>query len=278
MSPHFPGPAHDKPRDRQAQPVPVPAVDAIRDRCLAMVSHELKQPLSVLLLNLGRLLEKMAEPDVEGAQELGHAMRHSIRRQALIIDDLFDLSRMRIGKLRLDPEMVDLDEVVRAVAADVAIGAPDRDLRVDVDTSVRRRCLADRVRLEQMLSNLLDNAVKFSGQGGCILVRVASADGFATVSVTDDGCGISAEFLPHVFRMFGQERSGEQGGHPGMGIGLALVQELAKAHGGKVEAQSKGPGSGASFTLWLPMPSSATGTLPIPPCGANVLPMPTPGS
>ena len=186
--------------------------------------------------------------------------------------------RMRIGKLRLDPEMVDLDEVVRAVAADVAIGAPDRDLRVDVDTSVRRRCLADRVRLEQMLSNLLDNAVKFSGQGGCIQVRVASVDGFATVSVTDDGCGISAEFLPHVFRMFGQERSGGQGGHPGMGIGLALVQELAKAHGGKVEAQSQGPGSGASFTLWLPMPSSATGTLPIPPRGANALPMSTPGS
>jgi two-component system CheB/CheR fusion protein len=206
-------------------------VDAIRDRCLAMVSHELKQPLSVLLLNLGRLLEKMAEPDVEGAQELGQAMRHTIRRQARIIDDLFDLSRMRIGKLRLDPEMVDLDEVVRAVAADVAIGAPDRDLRVDVDTSVRRRCLADRVRLEQMLSNLLDNAVKFTGQGGCIVVRVASGNGFARVSVTDDGCGISAEFLPQVFRMFGQETSANHVARQGMGIGLALVHGRPGAAG-----------------------------------------------
>ena len=278
MSPQSSAPVRDPSRDRQAQPAPIPVADAIRDRCLAMVSHELKQPLSVLLLNLGRLLEKMAEPDVRGAQELGHAMRRSIRRQARIIDDLFDLSRTRIGKLRLDPEPVDLEEVVRAISADVAIGAPDRDVRVDVDTSMRHGCMADRIRLEQMLSNLLDNAVKFSGPGGCILVRVASVDGFATVSVTDDGCGISAEFLPHVFRMFDQERTGSQDGQPGMGIGLAQVQELAKAHGGKVEARSTGPGCGASFTLYLPLPQRAADTLPNLPRAAHALSMPTPGS
>ncbi len=280
MSPQLPvkGTMHDKRRDRPAQPEQTLAADAARDGCLAMVAHELKQPLSVLLLNLGMLLEKMAELDVGGAQELGQAMRHSIRRQARIIDDLFDLSRMRMGKFRLAPELLDLDEVAHAIAADVAFGTPERDVRVDVDTSARHWCMADRVRLEQMLSNLLDNAVKFSARGGRIRVRVAGADGFATVSVSDDGCGISAEFLPHVFRMFGQERGRDQAARPGMGIGLALVQELARAHGGRVEAQSEGPGCGASFTLWLPMPGSAAGLLSIPPSGANALSMPSPGA
>jgi two-component system CheB/CheR fusion protein len=234
-----------------------------------MVSHELKQPLSVLLLNLGRLLEKVAEPDIRGAQELGQAMGHSIRRQARIIDDLFDLSRMRIGKLRLDPEAVDLGGMVRAVVADAAVRAPGRDLRVDVDASRRHVCVADPARLEQMLSNLLDNAVKFTGQGGCIMVRVASGNGFVRVSVTDDGCGISAEFLPHVFRMFGQEMSGNHAAPQGMGIGLALVHELANAHGGRVEAQSEGPGRGASFTLWLPIPDCVADTLPVAPRSAK---------
>lgn len=264
------GPAHRRSlleqrlREKQAQLEDALAADATRDRCLAVMSHELKQPLAALLLNIGRLLEKTADLDVQGVQMLGNAMRGSIRRQARIIDDLLDLSRMRTGKLRLDQVIVDLDEIVRAIAADVAIGAPDRDLRVDVDTSMRRWCMADPVRLEQMLSNLLNNAVKFGGDGGRILVRVTSTDGFARVSVTDDGCGISAEFLPHVFRMFGQERCEGPIDYSdmGMGIGLALVQELAKAHGGKVEVQSEGRGCGANFTIWLPILSSASGSLP----------------
>ena len=242
--------------DRSARPEPVVVADRGQDRCLAMMSHELKQPLTALLLNLERLLERAAEMDVHGAQSLGTAMRDSVRRQARIIDDLFDLSRMRNGKLRLAPITVDLDQIVRAAASDVALGAPDRELRVQVDTSVRCRCMADPVRLEQMLSNLLNNAVKFTGSGGRIEVRVASVEGFATVSVADDGCGISAEFLPHVFRMFGQERRADSPDHSGMGIGLALVQELAEAHGGKVGARSDGVGQGAEFTIWLPLPPS----------------------
>lgn len=272
MSPSIPAPAR-QPRDRQTPPAPTPAADASRDRSLAMVSHELKQPLSVLLLNLGRLLEKVAEPDIRGAQELAQAMGQSIRRQARIIDDLFDLSRMRIGKLRLDPEEVELGGVVRALVADAAVRAPDRHLRVDVDASRQHACMADRVRLEQMLSNLLDNAVKFTGQGGCIVVRVASGNGFARVSVTDDGCGISAEFLPQVFRMFGQETSANHVARQGMGIGLALVHELANAHGGRVEAQSEGPGRGASFTLWLPTPGGVADTLPATPRRASARPV-----
>jgi two-component system CheB/CheR fusion protein len=238
------------------RPEPVVVADPSPDHCLAMMSHELKQPLTALLLNLERLLERAAEMDFHGAQSLGRTMRDSVRRQARVIDDLFDLSRMRNGKLRLDPVMADLDQIVRAVASDVALGAPDRKLRVEVDTSFRYRCMADPVRLEQMLSNLLNNAVKFTGSGGRIEVRVASIEGFAKVSVADDGCGISAEFLPHVFRMFGQERRADSPDHSGMGIGLALVRELAEAHGGKVEARSNGVGQGAAFTIWLPLPPS----------------------
>lgn len=242
--------------DRPMRPDPVVVANPSHDRCLAMMSHELKQQLTALLLNLERLLERAAERDVHGTQSLGRVMRDSVRRQARIIDDLFDLSRIRNGKLRLEPVVVDLDQIVRAVASDVALGAPDRKLRVDVDTSFRYRCMADPVRLEQMLSNLLNNAVKFTGSGGRIEVRVAGVEGFATVSVADDGCGISAEFLPHVFRMFGQERRVDSPDHAGMGIGLALVQELAEAHGGKVAVRSDGAGQGAEFTVWLPLPPS----------------------
>jgi two-component system CheB/CheR fusion protein len=256
-------------REQQARLEQALVADAAKDRYLAMMSHELKQPLTALLLNLERLLEKTAELDVQGALMHGDAMRGSIRRQARIIDDLLDLSRMRTGKLRLDLAVVNLDEIVRSIcSADVAIGAPDRELRVDVDVSARRWCRADPVRLEQMLSNLLNNAVKFSGPGGHIAVRVTSVEGFATVSVADDGCGISPEFLPHVFRMFGQEQRVDPKGHPGMGIGLALVQELAKAHGGGVAVRSKGVGRGALFTVWLPLVNPASGsriaTLPSP--------------
>ncbi|WP_162248785.1 PAS domain-containing sensor histidine kinase [Rhodanobacter sp. Root561] len=250
-------------REQQVQLDDALAANAARDRCLAVMSHELKQPLTALLLNLDRLLERTARMDVQGAQRVAQAMRDSIRRQARIIGDLLDLSRMRTGKLGLELAMVDLDEVVRAITADVAIAAPDRKIHMEVDASIERWCLADPVRLEQMLSNLLSNAVKFTGTGGRIGVCVTSVDGFARVSVADDGCGISPEFLTDIFRMYGQERRVDTFNDPGMGIGLALVQELAEAHGGRVEARSKGAGRGADFTIWLPLLSSAPRSLPV---------------
>lgn len=234
--------------------------DAATDHYVALVSHELKQPLTTLLLHLDRLLERVTAQDAQGTLILGDAMRRSIRRQARIVNDLFDLSRMRTGKLTLDLVMVDLDTIVRSIASEVALRAPDRQLHLKLgDPSSPRWCMADPVRLEQMVSNLLDNAVKFGAPGGRIEVGVASIGSLARVSVTDDGCGISAEFLPHVFRMFGQERLVDADANSGMGIGLALVEELAKAHGGSVEVHSRGARCGARFTVWLPLLSQASG-------------------
>jgi two-component system CheB/CheR fusion protein len=109
------------------------------------------------------------------------------------------------------------------------------------------------VRVEQILSNLLGNAVKFSPAGGRIDVQLAIDRNHARISVTDTGCGIAAEFLPHVFSMFGQENRQAACANPGLGIGLALVHELATAHGGRAEARSDGPGCGAQFLVWLPL-------------------------
>lgn len=226
---------------------------AAKDRLLAVMAHELKQPLTELLLNTGLLLELTRAAESPKLHAIGRAMHGAVRRQARLIDDLLELSRIRTGKLRLDRVPVDMGDMVRAACATAALGAPDRQWHVDIRCAGESLCLADPVRVEQILSNLLGNAVKFSPAGGRIDVQLAIDRNHARISVTDTGCGIAAEFLPHVFSMFGQENRQAACANPGLGIGLALVHELATAHGGRAEARSDGPGCGAQFLVWLPL-------------------------
>lgn len=235
---------------RQRNDVARPGVDC--DRWLAVMSHELKQPLTELLLNAELLLQLTQEPEHRRLHVIGEVMRRLVRRQVRIIDDLLEFSRARTGKLPLELSPVDLVALVRESCAAASLGMVGMELSVEISGADEMRCMADPVRVEQILSNLLGNAVKFSGSRGRIDVRLVVDGGCARISVADAGCGIAADFLPHVFDLFDQDRR-RHISNTGLGIGLSLVRELVLAHGGKVDARSDGPGRGACFQVWLPL-------------------------
>jgi two-component system CheB/CheR fusion protein len=223
----------------------------LKDRFLAVMSHELKQPLNLIQMNAELLMRLPAVADNPKVQRLGEAIRGAVGSQSRIINDLLDLSRIRTGKLRLNRVAVDLGELVQTAAAAAIANVPGKHIALDAHCEAGVICNGDRVRVEQIAWNLLSNAAKFTPDGGSIQVRVAQENGFARLTVTDTGCGIAPEFLPHVFGMFNQaEEVASPNG--GLGIGLALVYELALAHGGRTEAQSEGVGRGAEFSVWLP--------------------------
>jgi two-component system CheB/CheR fusion protein len=224
----------------------------LKDRFLAVMSHELKQPLSLIQMNAELLMRLPAIADNPKVQRLGNAIRGAVGSQSRIINDLLDLSRIRTGKLRLNRVAVDLGELVQNAATAAIANVSGKHIALDAHCEAGVICNGDRVRVEQIAWNLLTNAAKFTPDGGRITVRVTAENGFAQLTVIDTGCGIAPEFLPHVFGMFnqGQDAASPNGG--GLGIGLALVYELTVAHGGRAEAHSEGLDQGAEFSVWLP--------------------------
>jgi signal transduction histidine kinase len=225
--------------------------NAARDRVLAVVSHELKQPLNVIRMNaelLQRLPAAGASARVRGIAE---AIQRAIENQTRLINDLLDFSRARTGKLALHCRPLDFGELALELVATLRAGWSAGSIRVEMLAAEPLRCHADPVRLQQIVGNLLDNAMKFSPAGAEVVLRLSCEDGFARCSVVDSGCGIAPEFLPHVFGLFSQ--AGAEGAHGGLGIGLALVHGFTVAHGGFVKAVSAGVGRGAEFSVWLPL-------------------------
>ncbi|QJE02199.1 PAS domain S-box protein [Massilia forsythiae] len=227
---------------------------AQKDEFLSVMAHELRHPLNMIHINaelLSRMPELRQSPTFMRAASV---IRSSVMSQAKIIDDLMDMSRVRTGKLSLTLAPVVPDVLVRGIV-DVARSDPAaRDLRLDVSGGADGLpVMADVVRIEQVLLNLLSNAMKFTPAQGSIEVRLAREDGHARIDVVDDGQGIAPEFLPHVFDMYGQSAANGARGKGGLGIGLALVREIVGLHGGRVEAASEGLGKGARFSIWLPL-------------------------
>lgn len=224
-----------------------------RDRALVVVSHELRQPLHIIQMNAG-LLRRLPDSSVSGQlRDIAESIQCAIERQTRIIDDLLDVSRVRTGKLDLRCAEVDVGALVLRLADSLdATWHGGRILaKVQADSPVR--CHADPIRLEQIVGNLLDNAVKFSPKGEDIVVRLRAEDGFARISVEDRGCGIAPEFLPHIFGLFNQGGAAADRSHGGFGIGLALVHGLTVAHGGFVKATSAGVDRGSEFNVWIPL-------------------------
>src|SRR5690606_18805346 len=214
--------------------------------------HELRNPLSSIgyVSEIFSLAGDALTTDQArwGAEVIARQFRHLSR----LLNQLLDVARIQRGKIRLEPAPVDMRAIARRAAESFEMLAKQRDfvLSVPVRPVLVR---ADPLRLTQMVENLLDNAYKYTEEGGRIRVRVTAGDEEACVTVIDDGRGIDASSVPHVFEPFFQAPEGGGAGSRGLGLGLAMVENLARLHGGRVLARSAGLGRGAEFELRLPV-------------------------
>lgn len=227
-----------------------------KDDFLAMVSHELRSPITVILGWI-RMLQ-MNRVDRDTLTLAVDSMHHSTARLLKLVEDILDASRLSSGKVTLEPAVVDLRDAVRASMQSVRFEAEQKPLHVALtvaDQPVPVR--ADVDRLQQVVVNLLANAVKFTPPHGRIEVDVTEHGGAARLHVRDSGEGIDPSFLPFVFERFRQDDSSTTRAHKGLGLGLAIVKQLVEAHGGSVTAASDGKGHGAAFTVMLPLTSDA---------------------
>ena len=223
-----------------------------KDDFLAMVSHELRTPLNAILGWSSIMLNHRGD-EAMAARGL-RAVERSARTQARLIDELLDVSRIVSGQLRLTiTSEVSLTAIVEMALEGIRPSAHARHVTIVTRFAAAPPLVAgDAGRLQQMVGNLLSNAVRFTPAGGRIEVAVETVADAAEIRVGDNGIGISAEFLPHVFERFRQGDSGKARTHGGLGLGLAIVHHLVELHGGSVRAESAGPGCGATFTVRLP--------------------------
>jgi PAS domain S-box-containing protein len=221
----------------------------LKDEFLATVSHELRTPLQSILGWAGILRRnRSSEPELAKAADI---IERNARLQAQLVADLLDVSRIISGKLRLELAEVDLGNVIRAAAESVATAAAAKQIRLEIDgdDEVIR---GDPARLQQVIWNLMANAIKFTPQGGRVRTQVTRTSDRVEIAVADTGQGIDPEFVPHVFDRFRQADASTTRRHGGLGLGLAIVRHIVEMHGGTVRAESPGVGQGATFVASLP--------------------------
>ena len=241
-------------------------VDQRKDEFLATLSHELRSPLGVLSSAV-HLLKRLRSDGSTPPANVIEIMGRQTAQLAALVDDMTDMAGIRSGKLELRTERLVMQEVVSRAVEHCGAQLEDRQHRLVLCLPEEPVALqGDGVRLTQVVTNLLNNAVKYTDAGGTIGVAVAAADDTVEVRVTDTGIGMSAHQLPRVFDMFMQAAPAEQAVYRGLGIGLALVRRFVELHGGSVVARSDGPGRGSEFVVRLPRQGPAP--LPGRPPGA----------
>ncbi|HVG30526.1 MAG TPA: ATP-binding protein [Pyrinomonadaceae bacterium] len=224
----------------------------VKDEFLATLSHELRTPLTSIL-GWANLL-RTAQLDGATRAQAMEAIERSAQNQKRLIEDLFDVSRIITGKLRLDVRQIDLARVVEDAVEVVRPAADANGIRLVASCEPGAGAvMGDPGRLQQVVWNLLFNAVKFTPVGGRVEIRLAREGARASVSVSDTGQGIAPEFLPRVFDRFRQADGSTTRAHGGLGLGLSIVRHIVEAHGGQVRAESPGEGLGSTFTLTLPV-------------------------
>jgi nitrogen-specific signal transduction histidine kinase/CheY-like chemotaxis protein len=229
----------------------------MKDEFLATLSHELRTPLNSILGWSQIVLSDMVDKD--GLQTALETIHRNATAQAQLIEELLEASRLITGKVSLNLEPTDVEPVIQA-AIDIVrprAAAKNIDIVKQLDSNVSQ-ITSDPTRLQQMVWNLLTNAIKFTPAGGKITVRTEHANDHLKIIVSDTGMGISPDFLPHVFDRFRQEDSTSTRRHDGLGLGLAIVKHLAEMHGGDATAFSEGQDKGATFTVSLPVIESET--------------------
>ena len=238
------------------------AANRAKDDFVAMVSHDLRAPLNSIL-GWAQLLRTRKFDDAARLRAL-ETIERNAKSQAKLLEDLLDVSRMIQGKLQIHPHRVELRSLVETAIDTAYPPATEKNIRLEssIDASLGT-ISGDSNRLQQVLANLLTNAIKFTSEGGKIEVKLEKLpienknsrsnlqSNYAQITVSDTGQGISPEFLPHVFDRFRQSSSGSKKG--GLGLGLAIARHLIELHGGTIQAQSAGIGQGATFTIKLPL-------------------------
>ena len=227
------------------------AANRAKDEFLAIVSHELRTPLNAISGWVQVLRNRKYKESSAHALE---AIERNAKAQTKLIEDILDASRIIAGKLRLDARPVDLAPVIEAAIDTIRLAAEAKSIQIEalLDSGVGL-VFGDPNRLQQVVLNILSNAIKFTPKQGRIEVRLRCIDSQAEVAITDSGQGIEAEFLPRVFDRFRQADSSSARLQGGLGLGLAIVRHLMELHGGTVQAESEGKGHGATFRLTLPV-------------------------
>lgn len=232
-----------------------------KDRFLAMLSHDLRTPLSAILgwskLIRGRTLDaKMVDRGLE-------SIERNAGVQLQLIEEILDISRIAAGKLQLELESVDVKDLIAAALDVVTPMAEAKGIRIERSLPAHGRIAsADPKRFQQIVWNLVSNAVKFTPDGGHVRVSLVYEDKGFELRISDTGVGIAAEDIVHIFEPLWQ--AGDSGAQGGLGLGLSIVQELVGLHGGTIRVDSPGPGQGATFTVRLPWPVESS--LPLQAC------------
>jgi signal transduction histidine kinase len=241
----------------QAARASAETANRLKDQFLATVSHELRTPMNAILgwadmLRLGTLAESRRDRACE-------AIFNNATRQARLIDELLDMARIMAGKLQLERSDVDPREIASGAIEIVQISAEQKQIQLDVEVGERLGTFhVDGPRLQQVMWNLLANAVKFTPEGGRVAMRLARENDWAEIVVSDNGIGIPPEFLSSVFEPFRQADASVTREHDGLGLGLAIVHQVVMAHGGSITVHSDGTRTGSTFTVRLPVGAPAS--------------------
>lgn len=235
------------------------AANRAKDEFLATVSHELRSPLNAML-GWAQLLRLGSLPDTK-RETAARAIERNALAQAELIDDLLDMSRMASDKMQLEISSVELGPIVEAAIESLEPEIQGSGVSVRSASEGSAMLMADPKRVQQIVHNLLGNAVKFTPRGGHVDVSLIATDDAVTLSVVDDGVGISREFLPQVFDRFKQADGSSSRAHQGLGLGLAITRHLVELHGATIDVASDGPGRGACFTVVFPRSRAVAGAL-----------------
>jgi signal transduction histidine kinase len=222
-----------------------------KDQFLSNVSHELRSSLHVMLGWIQLLREGSPSPDMT-ARGL-EILQRNVALQAKLIEDLMDLSRIVSGKLELDCRRIDLAELIGFAVDAIRPAADAKQLQLSADLEPVGHVLGDQQRLQQVVYNLLGNAVKFTPAGGRVYVGLIRQGSLARILVQDTGVGIDSELLPHVFERFRQAEGARKGRTGGLGLGLPIARHLVELHHGAIDARSHRPEPGTTFEITLPL-------------------------
>ena len=234
----------------------VEAASHLKDEFLATVSHELRNPLAPILT--WTQLLRSGTLDEEKTKRALEVIERNVNSQAQLIDDLVDVSRVVAGKFRLDVRPIDLVPVIKAAADSQSPASDAKHIRLQLVLDERAGLISgDSERLQQVMWNLISNAIKFTPKGGSVQVVLQRSESHVEIAVSDSGAGIESDFLPHVFEPFRQGTGGPMRRHGGLGLGLSIVRHIVELHGGEITAFSEGLDHGSKFTVKFPLLSTA---------------------